>query len=166
MQTCPSVDQLRQLLSEPVSARDEAALTAHLEVCAACQQLLEQLTDCRGTALAGDAARPPSRAEASEEAWAFVDRFKGRPAASVARPPGAGDEAGEAPPQVSGYELLELIGRGSSGSVYKARDQRLNRLVALKLFGSSSAAEPERRARIHKEAEAAARLQHPHVVQI
>ena len=62
--------------------------------------------------------------------------------------------------------MLELLGQGGTGRVYKARDGRLNRLVALKLFAGLLPSGGEQRARIHKEAGAAARLQHPHIVQI
>jgi hypothetical protein len=52
------------------------------------------------------------------------------------------------------------------GVVYKARDERLNRLVALKVIRSGESASREERDRLRAEAEAAARVQHPHVVQV
>jgi WD40 repeat protein/tRNA A-37 threonylcarbamoyl transferase component Bud32 len=64
------------------------------------------------------------------------------------------------------HELLEEIGRGGMGVVYKARQVKLNRLVAVKLVLGGSHSGPEELARIRTEAEAIARLQHPNIVQI
>src|SRR5205823_5471736 len=76
---------------------------------------------------------------------------------------------GEAPaglPAVAGYELVSVLGRGGMGVVYLARQVRLKRLVALKMIRPRDDVGAERLARFRAEAEAAARLQHPNIVQV
>ncbi len=82
-------------------------------------------------------------------------------AATFPDPPGA-------PPAAApgGYELLELLGRGGIGVVYKAKQVALSRTVALKMILHAEHASDEQRARLRLEAEALARLRHPHIVQI
>ena len=76
------------------------------------------------------------------------------------------DQRAEALPEVAGYEVLGLLGRGGMGVVYQARQLGLDRTVALKMVVTGFQAGPKDLARFRAEAAALARLQHPNIVQI
>jgi serine/threonine protein kinase/tetratricopeptide (TPR) repeat protein len=61
------------------------------------------------------------------------------------------------------YEILSLIGSGGMGEVYKARDTRLDRTVAVKILPADIAGDPHRRERFRREARAISSLTHPHI---
>ena len=61
------------------------------------------------------------------------------------------------------YVILDKLGQGGMGTVFKARHRRMNRLVALKVLPHSLSSSPEAIARFQREVEAAARLQHPNI---
>src|SRR5882762_11464830 len=74
-------------------------------------------------------------------------------------PLSAGDKLGP-------YEILAPIGAGGMGEVYRARDTRLGRDVALKILPEDVAADPARRQRFETEARAVAALNHPNIVSV
>ena len=67
---------------------------------------------------------------------------------------------------VSHYEFLERLGAGGMGEIYKARDSRLNRIVAVKVLKPGRTRDPERRRRFIQEAQAASGLNHPNIITI
>jgi serine/threonine protein kinase len=65
-------------------------------------------------------------------------------------------------PKLDAYEIVAAVGAGGMGEVYKARDTRLNRTVAIKVL-LQNAASADLRARFHREAQTIAALNHPHI---
>ena len=68
--------------------------------------------------------------------------------------------------QLGMYEITALIGEGGMGRVFRARDTKLGRDVALKVLPDAWSRDPERLARIEREAQVLASLNHPHIAAI
>src|SRR5262249_42014300 len=68
--------------------------------------------------------------------------------------------------RLGAYEVVSLLGEGGMGQVYRARDPKLNRDVALKILPAAFALDGDRLARFRREAQVLAALNHPHIAQI
>ena len=172
MNRCPNRQVLGTLLAGGLDAPVDAALAAHVEVCAACQRLLDELVAGSGpdwSLLRRDEAGPTPQAvlrmAAVTAGGTPRPRREGWKKETV-RPATLSPAPLPRPVSVPGYELLEELGRGGVGVVYKARQVQLNRLVALKMMSAGDLADSASRVRFRAEAEAVARLTHPNIIAI
>jgi serine/threonine-protein kinase len=175
---CPGRDELAAFQAGRLDEGRLGAVAGHLAACAGCLRTLEGLPDVETVVsrLRRFLPRPALSLDPECEYLAAVARAIAPEAAggttaaldSGATPPAPGAAAGRPPAvkEFGGYQLLQKIGHGGMGVVWKARQVRLNRLVALKMIRFSHAADPHAQERFRVEGEAVARLAHPNVVEV
>jgi WD40 repeat protein/tRNA A-37 threonylcarbamoyl transferase component Bud32 len=150
---CIGEQHLRAFLLGDLTEEQARAVVLHLQTCPTCEAHAEQLDGL------------------SDPLLHSLRRFLGPVAVGqgdttdAAAPPKA-TTADMLPASVAGYEVLGVLGRGGMSVVYKARQARPARLVALKMILAGQHAGADRRARFLAEADAIARLQHPNIVQV
>ncbi len=134
--------------------------------------IIAQLTDQQRRGLSPDieaeALAHPELADELRTLWAtaqFAAAFASSPTLP-APPQSPSTNNHELPPSFGDYEILEELGRGGMGVVYKARQRSLNRLVAIKMMRDARLSSESDRARFHAEAAAAAKLKHPNIVTV
>ena len=159
---CPDQSRFVALLADTVSADEHQQIETHLSDCAECRGLLEALANIADVVpldtAPSQAANPPS--PALLEALKRVRLRSPGEAAPFA--PGKSI----APGRFGDYELLEEIGRGGMGVVFRAKQISLGRNVAVKMISAGELASPSAIQRFKAEAEAAANLDHPNIVPI
>src|SRR5262245_37100036 len=94
------------------------------------------------------------------------DRFIAEPALEVAAKMVVQEPQSLIGQQLGSYQILSLLGAGGMGVVYKGRDTRLNRSVAIKVLPRDKMSDPERKRRFVQEAKAASALNHPNIITI
>ncbi|HWG47787.1 MAG TPA: serine/threonine-protein kinase [Gemmataceae bacterium] len=173
---CPDLSLLKKLLDGSVAEPEQDALHKHLETCAACQQRLEKLAagvdswaavaGHLGGSEPGNNAALRQAMEQLQQAPAIPtqDEAEGCEEISLAflDPPAKPRQLGK----LDHYEIIEMVGRGGMGIVFKALDPSLHRIVAVKVMAPQFASIASARQRFLREARAAAAVCHEHVVTI
>jgi eukaryotic-like serine/threonine-protein kinase len=160
------VDALRLLLAERLPERRHAALEAHLEVCPSCRDELERMageSQDWGDLRLLDLSPPAEKGGFGETIGDPV----GERRAAVRKldflvPPRDPAHLG----RIGNYDVLEILGQGGNGVVFKALDAALNRVVAIKTLAPWLASSESARLRFAREARAAAAIVHEHIVAI
>jgi serine/threonine protein kinase/Flp pilus assembly protein TadD len=172
-ETCPEQSQLESMLEGTLAPADQTVVSLHLERCTTCQTKFEDLVGS-GKLLP---EWPPQGEAAQESALVQVmQKLAGEGPETVARDASTGETPylpflapADSPDylgQLGPYNVVSVIGQGGMGVVLKARDPRLNRFVAIKVLAPQLAAYTGARKRFLREAQAAAALNHEHVVTI
>jgi WD40 repeat protein/tRNA A-37 threonylcarbamoyl transferase component Bud32 len=174
MTVCPSRDELAAFSAGMMLASLLEAVANHLCVCPRCESTVRALEDPNETILSELRHVPPQDPLLEEpecrqlEVDAKVIRLDGASVTSSmpTRPAANHVKDLPLPAQLGQYELLERLGKGGMGVVYKARQPNLHRLVALKRILSGAHASCEELARFQTEATDLAHLRHPNIVHI
>jgi RND family efflux transporter MFP subunit len=164
---CPSRDELRDYLCGKLSDEASEALAEHLEGCSLCQAELASFPDSEDTLIAR--LKTPETADP----YAVEPKYKEALARAKSLFAACGADGKPSPDasttffnrQLGEYQLLERLGRGGMGMVYKARQQKLDRVVALKILSHGRTGDAVAIVRFEREMKAIGRLDHPNIVQ-
>jgi serine/threonine protein kinase/WD40 repeat protein len=172
MDVCPTDADLVKFLDQTLPPKRLAELADHVDSCSHCQSRLNGFTGTATRVLSRplDMTAPPPGTDVSFQVQAASGSNNGTEPPAIgtvimgARP--SSQETFGSLPIIPGFAVLAELGRGGMGVVFKARNQRLNRLVALKMILAGPAADPQTVRRFLFEARVLARVQHPQVVQV
>ncbi len=104
--------------------------------------------------------------DAMQAVEASTERLPDGPSASEDPHPDPLAPVPASPLSIDGHDIIEVLGRGGMGIVYKARDRRLNRVVAIKTLAESALDSPSLVRRFRSEAEVVAKVRHPNIISI
>ncbi len=176
-QLCLTEFELQALIDGSLPEEKQVSVATHLETCESCRRRLELVSSDSGLIRSEEVASAAESANGSEALAEAMRKLK----STVADPDATVAGSSVGPPslrflspsenprhlgRLGGYEILEVIGRGGMGTVLKARDSKLERLVAIKVLNPDLSSSGPARVRFLREARSAAAVTHEHVVTI
>jgi serine/threonine protein kinase len=192
MKPCPTEEMLSSLLAEGLAQPKRLEMETHIEQCSSCQESLHRLTDGSVSRRAGranvpvhnpplelrqdqsqesPAAEPSSQAQANADKSAGVETLdtsqkptgdRDAPSLDFLDPPTRPESMG----RIGHYEVLQVLGHGGFGIVFRAFDEVLQRVVAVKVLAPEVAATSPARKRFLREARSSAAVRHENIVQV
>lgn len=176
--SCPSDSQLESFLDGTLEPGSTAQIASHIDECQKCQARLDDIITLAATdGFDVQSVHPTADLDLADET-AIADLIRRiQSAVSPSVEPYDGDSSSrpfsaaaihenDLPVSLDHYQLMEKIGEGATGELYKAIDERLNREVAVKVLKPELAAIPNARARFEREARACAALRHDHIIAV
>ena len=167
---CPDQKWFTRLAEGKVTQAQEQKLSLHLEQCGKCQAIVEKLNDLSNFLGNTVSRSSPTVGPGSNQLHQRLDELKSECIADRRSANSYMDlmpwmepaENGKA--RIHEFEVLEFVGRGGMGVVFKCMDAKLQRLVALKMMSPQLLADTAAPMRFLREARSAAKINHPNVV--
>lgn len=163
---CPNENrEWHKLVDDEMSPAESMELTAHLGSCTSCRQQFESLCADRDWWANSSATLKKIQSESGTMNHSVAENASAAKPMVVIAGLAPSKEAG-ALGEIDNYTVREIIGYGGMGTVLKAWDQRLSRIVAIKILHPHLAASGAARTRFSREAQLVASISHPNVVPI
>jgi WD40 repeat protein len=166
----PSLDSLRLFGTGQLTGDEAAGIEAHVSGCPECCGTLHGIADDSFIDLVRRSASPRAASPSGDTTPHFASRLLGENRADSTLPEAGPDAPAivEVPAELREhprYRVLELLGHGGMGTVYKAEHRLMQRIVALKLIARDLTTRPGVAERFVRETQTAGRLAHPNIAQ-
>jgi serine/threonine protein kinase len=161
---CPQQDELLSYMSSQLDEIQADNVSLHIDTCAICNETVSTLNPGADPLVAELQQASPPSFSAEPECAAALNAIADQPPASSAKKSPTTKSPFDLPKTIREYRLIEQIGRGGMGAVFKAEHVRLKRMVAVKVLLGDRLHDEFAIARFNREMEAVGKLDHPNIV--